>query len=258
MSDKKLRWLGGAVGIGSVIGVVLKVSDFYNSHYYHRDGFNNNGFDRDGFDRDGFDAGGYDRDGLDHNGFDRRGYSKEGFNSEGFDKRGFNREGRDKCGYDRDGFDISGRDRKGYDRNGWNEHGRDLTGHDAVFYASCASDLEKKISKAQDFVSSRDYEHAALEVRKGAELVVKCVISHTKGLELYRSHLNVDIDSCKNVLSEEMIGKLHSLRKICSGQMHIDEPAYENLHDQLYFCKKTLEEATAVVRQYASYSSGSE
>ena len=238
----------GAALVGSVVGAcVSRMADASEGYRYDGDGFDSQGFDKDGFDRDGYDEKGFDR---------------EGFDRSGFGRDGFNREGRDKGGFDREGLDAFGRNRKGYDRAGWNEQGRDITGHDAAYYGANAQEIRERLSKAEEFIAAKDYEHASLEIRMGAEQAVKCVVSHTLGIGRYKRHFESDIDSCKGALDNDLIGKLHTLRRTCGDQLHIDvrdveglqiDAKYvENLHNQLVFCMKALEEALAIVEGYAA------
>ena len=238
----------GAALAGAVAGASFtRLMDGQSVHRYDEDGYNSYGFDKDGYDRSGYDAAGYDRDGFDRDGFDRSGFNHDGF---------------DRAGYDRAGIDAAGRNRKGFDRAGWNEQGKDITGHDAAFYADNVAEIKERLSKAEEFMSAGDYEHASLEIRIGAEQAVKCVVSHTLGVGRYRRHFETDIDSCKGALSDDLIGKLHMLRQTCRAQLHIDvrdvkdlqiDAKYvDNLEGKLGFCMKTLEEVLVVVEGYAS------
>ena len=238
----------GAAFAGAAIGAcITRIMDESDGYLYHEDGYDREGFDREGFDR---------------NGFDRNGYARDGYNAEGFDRNGFDRNGRDRQGYDPDGLDMFGRNRKGFDRAGWNESGRDITGHDAAYYRACASEIKKRASKAEESIAAGDCEHASLEIRKGAEQAVMCIISHTLGIGRYKRHFESDINACKGILDNEMIGKLHALRRTCGDQLHIsvgdvdglqiDAKYIENLQSSLRFCVKTLEEVLSVVEGYAA------
>ena len=166
----------GAAFAGSVVGaVVAKMADRGDVYVYDEEGYDSSGFDKDGFDRDGFD---------------REGYSHAGFDKDGFDRSGLNSDGLNKEGYDQEGFDAFGYNRKGYNRAGWNEDGRDVTGHDAAYYGTCAQEIRERLSKAEGFISAQDYEHASLEIRKGAEQAVMCVICIAYGIYLLRVHAN--------------------------------------------------------------------
>ncbi|MBR0404670.1 MAG: hypothetical protein IJI68_05655 [Eggerthellaceae bacterium] len=238
----------GAVLVGGVIGACIKkMTDQSDVYQYDEEGYDSLGFDKDGFDRDGYNKEGFD---------------KEGFGRDGLNRNGFDRDGRDKEGYDLEGFDADGRNRKGYDRAGWNADGRDVTGLDAAYYATNAQEIRDRLAKAEGFISATDYEHASLEIRKGAEQVVKCVISHTLGIGRYKRHFESDIDACKGALDDDLIGRLHTLRRTCGDQLHIDvrdvdglqiDAKYvDNLQSRLQFCIKTLEETLSVVEGYAS------
>lgn len=238
----------GAALVGSVVGaVVAKMTDGSDVYHYDEEGYDSLGFDKDGFDRDGYNKAGYDR---------------EGFGKDGFDQNGFNRDGRDKEGYDAEGLDAFGRNRKGYDRAGWNEDGRDVTGLDAAYYGTNAQEIRERLSRAEEFISAGDYEHASLEIRIGAEQAVKCIISHTLGIGRYKRHFESDIDACRGALEDDLIGRLHTLRRTCGDQLHIDvrdvgslqiDAKYvENLKNKLQFCMKALEETLSVVEGYAS------
>ena len=240
--------LFGAALVGSVIGAcVARMADQSDIYQYDEEGYDSLGFDKDGFDRDGYDKEGYD---------------KKGFGKDGFDRNGFDRNGYDKEGFDLEGLDAAGRNRKGYDRAGWNAEGRDVTGLDAAYYSTNAQEIRERLSRAEEFISADDYEHASLEIRKGAEQAVKCVISHNLGIGRYKRHFESDIDACKGALEDDLIGRLHTLRRTCGDQLHIDvrdvgglqidEKYVENLKSKLQFCMKTLEEALSVVEGYAS------
>ena len=238
--------IGAALAGGAIGACVTRIMDSQDANRYDEDGYNVYGFDKDGFDREGYDL---------------EGYNSEGFDRGGFDRDGFNSDGRDKDGYDQDGFDASGFNRKGYNLAGWNEQGRDITGHDAGYYATNVEEIKERLSKAEGFISSGDFEHASLEIRKGAEQAVNCIVSHTLGVGRYRRHFESDIDACKDALGSELTGKLQTLRRTCSDQLHIEvkdvkdlqiDPKYvENLQGKLEFCVKTLEETLAVVEGYA-------
>jgi len=238
--------IGAAIAGGVVGACVARISERQEGYYFNEEGYDSLGFDREGFDREGFNKEGFDRD---------------GFNRNGLDPSGFDRDGRDKDGYDHEGLDANGRNRKGYDLAGWNEAGRDVTGHDAAYYETCVSEIKERLSKAEGFISSGDFEHASLEIRKGAEQVVSCIIAHNYGIGRYKRHFESDIDACKGVLGDEMIGKLQNLRRICGDQLHIevkdvsnlqiDSKYVENLQSKLSFCMKTLEEALFVIEGYA-------
>ena len=238
----------GAAIVGSIVGaVVAKTANRSDVFVYDEEGYDSSGFDKDGFNRDGFD---------------REGFNHDGFNRDGFDRNGLNSDGLNKEGYDREGFDVSGYNRKGYNRAGWNKDGRDATGHDAAYYGTCAQEIRERLSKAENFISTRDYEHASLEIRKGAEQAVMCIISHTLGIGRYTRRFEQDIDACKSALDDDTIGKLHTLQRACGDQLHInmhdvkdlqiDEKYVENLHSRLVFCVKTLEDVLVVVESYAS------
>lgn len=239
--------IGAAIAGGAVGMCIARIADQQDGYLYDEEGYNSLGFDKDGYNRDGFDKEGFD---------------KEGYDREGFDKDGFDRDGRDKDGYDHEGLDAAGFNRKGYDSGGWNAEGRDVTGHDAAYYAANASEIRERLSKAEGFISAGDYEHASLEIRKGAEQAVQCVISHTLGIGRYKRHFETDINACKYVLGDELIGKLQTLRQTCGDQLHIevkdagslqiDAKYIENLKSKLQFCMKALEEVLAVVEGYAS------
>lgn len=239
--------IGAAIAGGVVGATVARISERQEGFYY---------------DEEGYDSLGYDREGFDRNGFDKAGFDREGFDKSGLDKNGYDRDGRDKDGFDREGLDACGRNRKGYDRAGWNESGRDVTGHDAAYYATCVDEVKGRLSKAEEFISAGDFEHASLEIRKGAEQVVSCIIAHNYGIGRYKRHFESDIDACKGVLDDNMIGKLQNLRRTCGDQLHIEvkdvdnlqiDPKYvENLQSKLNFCLKTLGEALAVVEGYAT------
>lgn len=240
----------GAALVGSVVGaVVAKMTDESDIYVYDEEGYDSFGFNKDGFDRDGFD---------------REGYNHEGFDRDGFDRGGLNTDGLNREGYDQEGFDALGYNRKGYDRAGWDKDGRDVTGHDAAYYGACAQEIRERLSKADGFIAAQDYEHASLEIRKGAEQAVQCIISHTLGVGRYKRHFESDIDTCKVVLGDDVIGRLHTLRRTCGDQLHVDvrdvdglqiDAKYvENLQSQLVFCRKTLEEVLAVVEGYATSS----
>lgn len=237
----------GAALAGSVVGVIVaKAADRSGVYVYDEEGYDSSGFSKDGFDRDGFD---------------KEGYNQEGFDRDGFDRSGLNSDGLNKEGYDKEGFDASGYNRKGYNRAGWNKDGRDATGHDAAYYDACAQEIRERLTKAEGFISMQDYEHASLEIRKGAEQAVMCIISHTLGIGRYTRHFEQDIDACKGALGDDAIGKLHTLQRTCGDQLHvsvhdvkdlqIDAKYVESLHSQLVFCAKTLEEVLAVVENYA-------
>lgn len=238
----------GAVLVGSVIGAcITKMTDQSDIYQYDEEGYDSLGFDKDGFDRDGYNKEGYD---------------KEGYGRDGFNRNGFNRDGRDKEGYDQEGFDAAGLNRKGYDHAGWNADGRDITGLDAAHYGANAQEIRERLSKAEEFIAADDFEHASLEIRKGAEQAVKCVISHNLGIGRYKRHFESDIDACKGALEDDLIGRLHTLRRTCGDQLHIDvkdvnslqiDAKYvENLKSKLQFCMKTLEEVLSIVEGYAS------
>ena len=238
----------GAAFVGSVVGaIVAKATDGSDVYVYDEEGYDSSGFDKNGFDREGFDREGYSHDGFDRSGFDRSGLNSDGLNKEG---------------YDREGFDAFGYNRKGYNRAGWNKDGRDVTGHDAAYYGACAQEIRERLSKAEGFISAQDYEHASLEIRKGAEQAVMCIISHTLGVGRYKRNFEQDIDACKGTLDDDAIGKLHTLQHTCGNQLHvnvrdveglqIDAKYVENLHGRLIFCVKTLGELLAVVEGYAS------
>ena len=238
----------GAALAGGVIGAcITRINEINDGYRYDEDGYNSFGFDKNGFDRDGFDEEGFDCEGYDKNGLDRSGY---------------NRDGRDKDGFDQEGYDAAGFNRKGYDRAGWNAEGRDVTGLDAAYYGANVQEVTERLSKAEGFMAEGDFEHASLEIRKGAEQVVKCIISHTLGVGRYKRHFESDIDACKGALDDDVIGRLHTLRQTCSDQLHIDmrdvgglqiDAKYvANLQSKLLFCMKTLKEALAVVEAYAS------
>ena len=239
--------IGAALAGGAIGACVTKIMDDQDANRYGEDGYNIYGFDRNGLDREGYDLQGYDR---------------EGYNRSGFNRSGFNRDGRDKDGFDQKGFNEAGFNRKGYNREGWNEQGRDVTGHDAGYYADSVKEIKERLAKAEEFISSGDFEHASLEIRKGTEQAVNCVISHTLGVGRYKRHFESDIDSCKDALGSELTGKLQTLRRTCSDQLHIEvkdvkdlqiDPKYvENLQGKLEFCVKTLEETLAVVEGYAA------
>ena len=238
----------GAALAGGLAGVcVTRIKDHYDGNLYNEDGYNKMGYDREGFDR---------------NGFDREGYARDGYDAEGFDRNGLDRDGRDKQGFDQEGLDAFGRNRKGFDRTGWNEAGRDVTGHDAAYYGACASEIKERVSDAEAAISAGNYEHASLEIRLGAEQAVMCVISHTLGIGRYKRHFKSDIDACKGALDDELVGKLHTLRRTCDDQLHVnvgdinnlrvDARYIENLQNRLRFCVTTLEEALSVVEGYAA------
>ena len=251
----------GAAIAGGAIGVCISKVKYQGGGFlYDADGYNNFGFDRDGFDRAGYDSAGFDCDGFDRQGFDRTGFDREGYNANGLDRDGFDREGWDQDGYNLEGFDAAGRDRKGFDRAGWNAEGRDVTGHDAGYYRANAAAIRERVKKAEELIAAGDCEHASLEIRKGAELAVNCVISHTLGIGRYKRHLESDINACKGALDDQTIGKLQNLRQVCSDQLHVNMKAVddlkieakyaENLQNRLRFCAKTLEEVLAVVEGY--------
>ena len=137
-----------------------------------------------------------------------------------------------------------------------------MTGHDPAYYGACAAEVKERLAKANEFIASEDYEHASLEIRKGAELVVNCIISHTLGIGRYKRHFETDINSCRGALDDEMIGKLQNLRRTCSDQLHIevrdienlqiDSKYVENLKNNLQFCENTLEEALGIIEGYGS------
>ena len=89
-----------------------------------------------------------------------------------------------------------------------------------------------------------------------------CIISHTLGVGRYKRNFEQDIDTCKGMLDDDAIGKLHTLQHTCANQLHvnvrdveglqIDARYVENLHGRLIFCVKTLGELLAVVEGYAS------
>ena len=251
----------GVALVGGVIGAcITRMAADSDGYIYDEDGYNSLGFDKSGFNRDGYDREGYDREGFGRDGLDREGFARDGYNAEGRDRNGFDRDGRDAQGYDREGLDALGRNRKGFNRAGWNEHGRDITGHDAGYYVANAAEIRERLSKAEKLIDAGDYEHASLDIRKGAEQAVKCVIAHTLGIGRYKRHFESDIDACKGAFEDDLIGRLHTLRRTCSDQLHVDirdvdnlqiDVKYvDNLQSRLLFCVETLKETLAVVEGY--------
>lgn len=175
----------------------------------------------------------YDEDGFDSDGYDRDGYDKDGYN-----RMGYNR-----MGYNRDGYNIVG-----YDKFGYNKLGFDCSNHNRAYYSNEVQGCLEQLKKGKSQMKEHAYTYAAIEIRKGMEKGVSCIVSH-KGSESYCNTLHECITYCQDrqLLDSEFCQKLYQAKKICNSGAHNNEE--EITYNQLYFAYKIYEELIEKIKK---------
>ena len=233
-----------AVGIGSGVVATVIGKKVYNNvkKEYDSDGFDQNGYNKEGYDRYGYNKKGYNKEGYNKEGFDQRGYDRFGF-----DKTGYNIQGYDKDGYNRDGFDCYGYDKDGYARNGFNRYGFDRYGknkahRDQKDIYKEIDNCNKQVSKIWKNFKNQDFLYALTDCRQIMERTSRNLIEHSYGDTSYRDKKLIDcLRKVKSldIISEEMINKVHKARIICNDVIHDNRKVETN---SVYFVIKTTEE----------------
>lgn len=150
---------------------------------------------------------------------------------------------------DRDGFDRSGKDWLGYYRNGYNDEGIDRGGFDREYYLHKAETIQTLLDEAHRQMKQNEFEYALLNIRKGLERGIRCVITHWAG-KIYNDDDNlielIFICSKRCLFEDDYIDQLHHARKHCNDALHDTETEKE--YRQVYFAYKVLEDLMLIVK----------
>jgi hypothetical protein len=190
----------------------------------------------------------HDENGYDKNGYDKDGYDKDGYDKDGYDKFGYNKDGYNMIGYDEDGYNKDGYNENGYDKFGYDEFGLDCSNRNRADYSNEIQGCLEQLKKGKAQMKEHAYTYATIEIRKGMEKGISCIVSH-KDSESYCNTLHEYITYCRDhqLLDSEFCKKLYQAKNICNSEAHDNEE--EITYNQLYFAYKVYEELIEKIKK---------
>ncbi len=136
----------------------------------------------------------------------------------------------------------------GFDAYGYNKFGVDVSGSNRTFYSERLNEMLALSNKAEEQMKKREFDYALHDVRKAAEIGLKCLIAHWTGTDsdlMIFDSLKICEERC--LLDSNTLNKMHHLRRHCNDAQH-DNGEVKQIN-QVYFCIQTLKAFFVIVEQ---------